>query len=185
MLLGIAMAMMTLPCSTYACDCEPSRNPIVAKDAAAAVFAGRVEAIEPIKSRLRIDGRFPFVHTEREIFWPRRVTFAVAEVWKGRVGRTVVVATGGQCGTYPFVRDGAYLVYAHADGTSLSATMCSRVKAFNSVEDRDALGVGTKIEGFQLNPVVNQSATGFVFAGGATVVVLLGIGLGVWRRRSG
>jgi hypothetical protein len=116
----------------HACTCLQSPPPAEALERAAAVFAGRVIAMER-------DGR------ERDLHAEYPVRFAVATAWKGVHEREVVVRTSvstALCG-YPFQVGEDYVVYADGEPGALRVSLCSRtVPERHAADDRAALGEG-------------------------------------------
>ena len=101
---------------------------------AEAVFAGRVIQVEAP----------PAVGGVISTADPVRVTFQVAEVWKGPVEPLLEIVTpreSASCG-YEFVRGQEYLVYGRTVDGELYAGLCSRIVEVSSPEDRAALGEG-------------------------------------------
>lgn len=134
------VGLMSAPENCLACSCAPPPGPAVARDRAAAVFAGRVSAIDQGQSA---DGASHY-----------QVTIQVSTVWKGAVGRETVVFTSSNsasCG-YSFEVGKDYLVYAAKTGgetpraypdNALSTGLCSRTSPLASAgDDLAALGTG-------------------------------------------
>lgn len=120
-LLAIAWA------KTWACSCVSSPPPEEAFKGATAVFCGRVVS-------LRLADETPDSRVE--------CIFELVEIFKGagHVGGPkerprITVHTGsggGDCG-YSFSLGAFYLVYAHGE-TSLDTSICSRTRAYSTVE---------------------------------------------------
>lgn len=108
-----------------ACSCNPPPPPMVARDAAALVFLGKVTDASPPNG----DGR---------------VTFAVERVYKGQVGSVVTAETrvGGTCGISDVTVGTRWLVYSRAVNP-ITMYACSRTKRVEVAgDDLAALGVG-------------------------------------------
>lgn len=95
-----------------ACDCVGPKNAKAARDAAAAVFTGRV---------VQLTEKPNFMH---------EVVFKVDRQWKGITSEKVIVLTaanGGACG-YTFQLGQSYLVFCHAEekSKSLHTDICTR-----------------------------------------------------------
>ncbi|WP_143177557.1 hypothetical protein [Cystobacter ferrugineus] len=137
----LVVGFLAWPSGALACSCEQQPNELhealrSAREKAAAIFVGRVAAIEPVyqspdSKRLRL----------------HRVTFEDIEVLKGKVAPRQVVTTyrpdGIACG-YLFEVGVEYLVYARADEPSgLETSMCSRTQpARRASVEIDSLRIG-------------------------------------------
>ncbi len=125
----VVLALFTVAPSrvVYACSCVPVGSPQEELDRSDAVFGGTVASIE------RVDPMNV------------RVTFDVAQVWKGQVVSPLVVTTtadGAACG-YQFAPGGEYIVYAYAQDGGLATSLCSRTQpAANAGDDLALLGEG-------------------------------------------
>lgn len=119
LILGLAMSNAAL-----ACSCAPLGPPEKARDAADAVFSGKVLAVRPGTSGLEVDIR-------------------VEGTWKGVPCETVVVRTASDsamCG-YSFEEGKSYLIYAHRQQDALSTNLCTRTRPIDEAgEDLAALG---------------------------------------------
>ena len=126
--------LVTAPPAVYACSCAPPPPPQEALAAATAVFAGQVTAVEAKEG--------PIISSAD----PVRVTFYVAQVWKGDLPQNVVVTTpreDASCG-FNFIVGHEYIVYAQDNGHGLSTNLCSRTAELSpDLEDLNALGPGT------------------------------------------
>ncbi len=124
------------PPSAFACSCAEAPSPHISLDAASAVFRGTVVAID-------VPGGEVVSSAD-----PKRVTFAVGDVWKGPAYTQLVVTTardGASCG-FPFELKQEYLVYASGPAAQLRTGLCGRTRATadpQSAEDFAALGSGT------------------------------------------
>ncbi len=118
----------------HACSCGMPGLPVVERDAAVAVFSGRV---------LRVDVRGGEVTSSADPVW---VGFQTYSVWKGPALSTLVVSTAREtasCG-YPFEVGQEYLVYARGTWDALEVSLCSRTRTLSTAgEDLAALGPGT------------------------------------------
>lgn len=194
------LSLLALPDTCFACSCPPPRPPTEATAGATTVFRGRVTAttLEGAPQGYRY----------------RRATFQVDTVWKGALGREVVIFTGGgggDCG-YDFVPGQEYVVYARQSpgGSLLPAGLvtgiCERTRPVSSAaEDLAALGSGSAPDEVGLPRLPNTGAGsvdddatlstagpgsargGFVplvVSAALTFMVLLVAGLTLWQRRS-
>ena len=131
------------------CSCRRPASPAVELADASAVFSGRVEAIS-------VDDSIPAFDTTwspaQERVWferlaeQRQIRLRVLRVWKGQLGESVVVVTGGggpDC-SYEFARGGEYLVYTFPSRRGgLYASSCSRTRPLTkATEDLQELGPG-------------------------------------------
>lgn len=186
-LVGFASA----PEICLACSCLPPPEPAEARDDAAAVFAGRVSAVERRRSASGISYQ--------------QVTMQVSTVWKGTIAHETIVYTGsggGDCG-YLFEPGRDYLIYANQadDGGppriipagGLATGICSRTRPLDrAADDLAALGPSTipadtplptlpnTGEGFP--PTLTFSSTPSLLALLFLSAVLLGVGA-IGRRR--
>lgn len=116
--------------NAHACDCIVPNSPKRELETSTAVFSGKCISVE-IKEQQKI------------------VTFEVDRVWKGDVGRKVVVTTGmggGDCG-YRFTTkgDGTYLVYCYGKPQTLGTNICTRTRSLaEGAQDIKELGEGNK-----------------------------------------
>ena len=123
LLFVIAMftCLATTQARLLACDCVSPASPCVSAQSAYAVFVGRVVEIADVT--LERGQRYPPAS--------RRVSFAVAETFRGSVKDATAVYTGsggGDCG-YDFRRGKSYLVYAHRASTGELVTgICARTR---------------------------------------------------------
>lgn len=132
----VCVAVLTGNAKVNACSCAPAPPPKVSLKQAAAVFAGKVVAVD-------ID----------EVRYSKTVTFEVASIWKGDIGKRVKVTTalhGATCG-YGFKKGGEYLVYCYAskakDGEPvvLRTNICTRTRPMaNAAADIKDIGEGKK-----------------------------------------
>jgi len=135
LLCGVLVAVsvtVAAPRTARACSCEPS-DLAARRDAATAVFEGRVRAIAREGSAEVGPARL-------------RVTLEVVQTWKGADAEEVVVMTttdASACGV-PFTVGHSFLVYAASDDTgALVAGLCGGTKPREeSDEDVAALGAG-------------------------------------------
>jgi hypothetical protein len=104
---------------------------------AAAVFAGRVVAIDPLPN------------PDDSPNWPSRlkVTVELLRVWKGvEEGTSVTLLTAAQsaaCG-YTFEKGKRYVIYAYGKEPELTATLCSRTAPWKRAEE-DFAALGTPL----------------------------------------
>ncbi len=138
LLVGALVLGALSPCSVFACSCViADEAPDAALRRAAAVFAGKAVVVDNFLSRWV--GR------------PVQVTFEVSRVWKGAVGRHVVIKTGSggsDCGV-AFRRGEEYIVYAYDAqgdpllGSGLAANSCGKTDHLaDAREDLAVLGAG-------------------------------------------
>ncbi len=141
-MLGSMLGLVLLqPRPVYACSCvmDPrGEAPAAGLQRARAVFAGRVTRVNDLLSGWT--GR------------PVRVTFDVAQVWKGPAERHIMIRTGtggGDCGI-DFRLGEDYIVYAYdaqdppGTGSGLAANSCSRTDVLADAQaDLAAFGAGT------------------------------------------
>lgn len=125
MILGLALIVgLALSDMALACTCAPPPPPIAARDAADAVFSGRVLSVTPGKNGLDVE-----IQVDRS--------------WKKARCGTVVVQTpsdSAACG-FGFEVGKSYLVYATIQQGKLGTTICSRSRAIEDAgEDLAALG---------------------------------------------
>ncbi len=124
-LLGWVAIAVTAAEPARACSCMQPPDPATAAQEVAAVFEGRVTAIEP-SGGIRL------------------VTIRVTQKWKGVDSEEVTVRTAANsaaCG-YNFELDQVYMVYADRED-GLSTTLCHRTRLADQAEDdRAALGAG-------------------------------------------
>ncbi len=123
---AVLAALFTLvPSPAEACSCM-AQGFEEARSGAAAIFEGRVDAIEPIGGQLR-------------------VRFHVTQAWRGVEHESVELLTASNsaaCG-YTFEIGQHYLVYAGQDDASLTVSLCSRTARMDDAsEDRQLLGSG-------------------------------------------
>lgn len=119
LILGLAISDAAL-----ACSCAPPGPPDKARDAADAVFSGKVLGVNSAASGLEVDIR-------------------VEGSWKGIPCETVVVRTASDsamCG-YTFEVGRTYLIYAHQQEGAFSTNLCTRTRPIDEAgEDLAALG---------------------------------------------
>jgi hypothetical protein len=118
----------------WSCSCIAPPPPKTALEKSAAVFAGKVTAIE--RQGLKY-----------------RVTFEISRTWKGTRGKTIDVTTatsGAACG-FGFKKGSSYLVYCYAPDKNakkpvlLGTNICTRTKSHASAKaDLKDLGPGKK-----------------------------------------
>ncbi len=130
---GLALAWLAAPAPARACKCAVPPA-LEARATAAAVFEGRVSAVEELPAAGTADGD------------SRQVTLAVVRVWKGlENSETVRVTTRGSsasCG-YMFEPNVSYLVYAGGSTAKLEVSGCSRTRALSDAgDDLALLGAG-------------------------------------------
>ncbi|MGD8860941.1 MAG: MYXO-CTERM sorting domain-containing protein [Myxococcales bacterium] len=124
MLFGLGSAS-----TARACSCRSPAPPAEAREAAAAVFEGRVISVE----------------RGEPAGGPVRVKLSVVRTFGGDLGEVVTVRTGGSsaaCG-FGFQQDQSYLVYASEHDGQLQVSLCSRTRAMaDAAEDLKVLGLG-------------------------------------------
>jgi len=128
--LFVAITALASPELVNACKCGPPPPPTKAMKRAAAVFSGKVTVIKQVGNQ-------------------KQITFKVLKIWKGKLGKEVVVTTpihSASCG-YNFAQqgDGTYLLYCHQSNNAklLSAGRCSRTRTLASAaKDLKELGDG-------------------------------------------
>ena len=181
-LLLLALVTMVQPACVFACSCIAPGPPDQALGESAAVFSGQVATI----------GRGQALGPSDMV----QVTFSVARVWKGPEEATVTVSTAGSsasCG-FEFVEGQEYLVYARTVEGRLEASLCSRTAQLAMAgEDLAALGEGRApapaSDGGAPAPLPTTGTTAAgswlpaATAGGALLVLALGVTLVVVRRR--
>ena len=119
-----------------ACSCFPKPLPTDAVAQADAVFAGKVEKVEPVVSRV---SSF------------RRIKITVTSVWKGdREAATEIFTAldGAACG-YDFQVNATYLMYAYKNESGrLQTDICTRTALISRArEDLDYLGPAVSEKG--------------------------------------
>jgi hypothetical protein len=120
------LVTLALPARGHACSCM-AQTVEAAIEEAAAIFEGRVAAIEPGEGGLH-------------------VRFDVVQTWRAADSEHVEVITAADsaaCG-YAFEVGRSYLVYARDADGALHTGLCSRTQPIEEAdEDRVALGSGT------------------------------------------
>ena len=144
-LLAASYAVLQIP-TALACSCARPPEPLSSLDSSKAVFAGQVTNIDlPISAgHIRLSDRV-------------KVSFEVAQSWKGPLDRIITVSTassGAMCG-YGFKAGEEYLVYAGGDDNRLWVSLCSRTMLLATAsDDLSALTEGkvpnTQPSGFSL-----------------------------------
>ena len=125
-LIGLSLAAPNL----RACSCKSPPPPKEAMEKMAAVFSGKAVKLEA-------DEKAHEVH----------VTFEVSRVWKGEVGKTITVTTGGGTCGFRFHEGDGYLVYAYDQGEQLKTNICTRTRVLaHAKEDLEALGEGKAVD---------------------------------------
>ncbi len=129
---GVVLALLHLATGrASACSCM-EQTTAQAIESSAAIFEGRVVAIEPIEGG--------------EGMGARRVRLDVVQTWRSADTEHVEVTTSASdasCG-YPFEVEQSYLVYASEEGGVMRVSLCSRTRRMEDAdEDRAALGSGT------------------------------------------
>lgn len=134
-LVGLLIGLLLVVLSAGACSCKSPPPPLEAMEKAAAVFAGKVTALEADEKDHQV-----------------RATFEVSRVWKKQAGKTIVVITnenGASCG-YTFHEGETYLVYAYEREGKLYTSICARTKVLaHAKDDLDALGDGEAVASTQ------------------------------------
>jgi hypothetical protein len=157
LLSGLWLALAA-PQPAYACSCAP---PLAVKEELArktAVFAGKViSVVQPKQGIIRSSAN------------PVKVTFEVAEVWKGELKAETVVYTAissASCGYGGFEANKDYIVFAHGSSERLETNLCERTKPLTSAGTELAeLGAGYKPSGPSAvsdpQPSLQEDADGF------------------------
>lgn len=157
--------LMISPNSAQACSCMMPAPPVESMDQSAAVFSGKVVALE--KADMSIN-----------------VNFEVAQVWKGGIDKEVILTTAldsAACG-YAFEEGKDYLVYAYEHEGALETGLCSRTALLaDAQEDVEALGAGQEPSASlsEYNPTTFNP---IVIVIGAGIVLILG-GFILFRNR--
>ncbi len=129
----LCSVFLAIPSSAYACKCIfPETAP--AREAATAVFEGRVTAVEEVPPEGEVG------------MGMKRVTLALVRTWKGLENKESVTvstnASSASCG-YDFEPNTSYLVYAGGSEAALDVSGCSRTRRMSDAsEDLAVLGVG-------------------------------------------
>lgn len=122
--LGALIASMPAPAEACSCMASTFED---ARANAAAIFEGRVDAVEP------------------DAAGGLRVRFHVTQAWRGVEHESVEITTAADsaaCG-FPFEVGQHYLVYAGQAEASLAVSLCSRTARMDDAsEDRQLLGSG-------------------------------------------
>ena len=171
----VASVLVADPPCVFACSCVPPGAPREELTRSAAVFAGKVV-------RLDVPGGAVISSAD-----PVKVTFQVAQVWKGPVAPTLVITTprdSASCGV-GFEQGGEYLVYASGDPNALTAILCSRTQQLSTAQaDLAALGTGQQPAGTPQTPselpdTGTDGTAGEIAPGLVASLVLGGVGLGL------
>jgi hypothetical protein len=134
-LLALLAAQPVRP--AYACSCVSPPDPATALADASAVFVGTVLSTEVRDGPVMSSGD------------PVRVTFDVAQVWKGPTETPLVVITARDSATcgFGFQPGAEYIVYAYTwESSDLQTNICTRTAPSSSqtvLEDLRVLGQGT------------------------------------------
>lgn len=124
---GIGVSLLLLPgfspSMATACSCvEQDILPVQEMAQSTEVFSGRVVTVTPSGS-------------------DKAARLLVERVWKGDVGRNVILPIGTSTCSYHFVAGERYIVYAHNWNTSV----CSRTRPLSEAqEDLVVLGAGAR-----------------------------------------
>ena len=145
----LAFHLTEAPPSCRLCDCRRPPPPTTELAGAAAVFAGRVEAITSDDSIPTRDSTWSPAE-EREwserLAEQRQIRLRVSRVWKGSFPETAVIVTGGGGGdcSFDFTVGEEYLVYVFPSRRGgLYASSCSRTRPLaNAADDLRDLGPG-------------------------------------------
>jgi len=185
LLVLLTTVSLMAPRPAHACSCAMPPTPAVGFTQADAIFSGTVSQLnlgsalgrllEPVRQWLGL-APAPSAYNQFAVV-------AVSQSWKGVRHSPVQVQTdgGAMCG-FPFVSGQRYLIYAHASGGGLSATICSRTAELGLA--------GTDLAYLRTLPalVVTQSppGAGWVWtalgAGAAGLMLLAGVALALRRR---
>jgi hypothetical protein len=129
----LCAGLFVAPSVADACKCMfPEAGP--AREAAAAVFEGRVTAVEDVPVQGEVGTG------------TKRVTLALVRTWKGLENKESVIvstsASSASCG-YMFEPNTSYLVYASGSEANLEVSGCSRTRAMaDASDDLAVLGAG-------------------------------------------
>ncbi len=169
----VAAILISPPRITYACSCMVPPGAAQARNDAAAVFSGRVTAVEG----------------QREGTTPLRVSIDIAQVWKGpMLNRTLLLTSGSSasCG-FDFQPGTDYLVYAFDQDGQLATGLCTRTAPLDQAAlDVAELGPGTVASpnsdpGSQ--PVAEVGNSLPLIIGGGVALVAIASGALVFVRR--
>lgn len=131
LLMALAIFVSFSARRTSAYKCGMPQRPSAALQGATAVFAGRVVRVE----------------TEGKI---TKVKIEVEKVWKGTIGRTQIIQTGGGGAEswYDFSKNKRYLIYIYGKADKLWVGVCTRTRPLDvrASEDLMELGEGKKPE---------------------------------------
>lgn len=135
-MLSFGLAIASPPRPAYACSCAMPPDPATALQEASAVFVGTVTNTDVRNG--------PIISSAD----PVRVTFDVAQVWKGPTETPLVVITARDSATcgFGFQRGVEYMVYAYTwQSANLETNICTRTAPTSSqsvLEDLRVLGEG-------------------------------------------
>ena len=127
-----AATALNQPQAVYACSCVQPAPPLEARDQAAAVFAGTVNAIAPAGPGA--EGVF--------------VTFDLTQSWKGPSPAQLTLTTSASSAScaFEFTPGEQYLVYGFPQDGRISTNLCSRTaRLADAGADLEALGPGTSV----------------------------------------
>jgi len=155
----VSFSFFAIAPTAYACSCIAPGSPAEEMERSAAVFSGKVTAIESDSLGYK-------------------VKFEVERIWKGLSEESVVVSTAqdsAACG-FEFTAGQEYIVYAYDAEGSLSTGLCTRTHLLvENDPDVSSLGEGmAPVSGESPNEAAENSpvrAIGLVIG----VLVLLGI----------
>lgn len=146
------------PRAAWACRCAMKRPPQEAFAAATAVFCGRCVSVEQVN-------------------YVKRYTFKVDRIWKGDLGRRVVVHTsldGAACGsTFPTDGYTTFLVYCGGPAEQLHTNICTR-NALLSAADEDVRALGQGVV------PLGSDYEDWLWIGGSLAAMVVLCGGGVW-----
>ncbi|MED4016697.1 MULTISPECIES: hypothetical protein [Sutcliffiella] len=152
----LAVSLLSLAPSTFACSCLPPGTPSEELASHDAVFAGKVLNIKEKGEEIE-------------------VTIEVSEAWKGMTNKETTVYTpsnSAACGVN-FETNIEYIIYANNDNGELHTNLCSRTAelAF-AQEDVAELGEGTPLNSLSAKDNEGNFTTNF----GISMLVLIGLG---------
>ena len=156
MALAAALWLLASVEPSQACSCEPLRSPSETLARSTEVFLGVVTSVE--------------VHDRGDGTWasndPVTVEFDVNTVWKGQVGRSIMIKTvrGGESCGFGFALGVEYIVYSSYGNTG----MCRRTHEVGRAgyNDREELGPGRAPDPTIATPTPEPTAAPSPPAGG-------------------
>ncbi|TFE19877.1 hypothetical protein [Cohnella luojiensis] len=126
----LGSGILITPQTAHACSCaspeSPEQQVREELEHKSAIFAGTVEKVTP-----------PWFKILKSSADPVKVTFKVSAVWKGELGRQVIVYTArdsASCGVDDFQVGTEYIVSASLKSKSLETNICALTKPLASAE---------------------------------------------------